>query len=214
MWSATISEAYGEVENLLRPLLDWRTEMTVDAVKQLEAMKSSLTALEPLDEEARNRALVWLAETLGVGGVLSASSESSSKLFGKHQGDSAGTGDVTTMTPKQFMAAKKPTTDVERIAALAYYLTYARETLHFKTGDLTALNTEAAGLRFGNASQAANNAMNQNGYVAQAGKGNRQITPRGEAVVEALPDREAVAAALAEHPKRARRAKRAPKKAA
>jgi hypothetical protein len=188
--------------------------MTVDAVKQLEAMKLALTALEPLDEEARERALVWLAETLGVGGALHAPPGSSSKLLEKHQSDQLDSANITEMTPRQFMAAKKPTTDVERIAALAYYLTYARETLHFKTADLTTLNTEAAGLRFGNASQAANNAMNQNGYLAQAGKGTRQITPRGEAVVDALPDREAVATALAEYPKRARRAKRASKKGA
>jgi hypothetical protein len=195
-------------------LTDWRLKMTVDAVTQLEAMKAALTALAPLDEEARARALVWLAETLGVGESIGPTSGSSRLHGNKHGGDLNRDDDITQMSPKQFMSAKKPTTDVERIATLAYYLTYARETPYFKTADLTALNTEAAGLRFGNASQASNNAMNQNGYIAQAGKGNRQITPRGEALVEALPDREEVTAALAEHPKRARRAKRTPKKAA
>jgi hypothetical protein len=187
--------------------------MSVDGAKELKAMTTALTALEPLDEEARARALNWLAEALGVGGALRG--KKSSFVGGLNHAHDIDIDDsnISEMTPKQFMSLKRATTDVERIACLAYYLTYARDTLHFKTTDLTSLNTEAAGLRFGNASQAASNAMNQNGYIAQAGKGNRQITPRGEAVVEALPDREAVAAALAEHPKRARRKKAAAKTA-
>jgi hypothetical protein len=189
-------------------------KMSVNGVKELEAMKAALTALEPLGDEERARALGWLAQALGVAsgviGVSASSLASGMKHTNEIGGDSS---DISRMTPKQFMALKKPVTDVERIACLAYYLTHARDAMHFKTGDLTALNTEAAGLRFSNASQAANNAMNQNGYLAQAGKGNRQITPRGEAVVEAMPDREAVNAALADHPKRGRRAGRKARKA-
>jgi hypothetical protein len=116
--------------------------------------------------------------------------------------------DLESISPKQFMAAKRPQTDVERITCLAYYLAHARGEPHFKTRDLTALNTEAAGSRFSNAAQASNNALNQNEFLAQAGQGKRQITPRGEAMVEALPDREAVTGALADIPKRARRAPR------
>lgn len=183
--------------------------MSASSVKELEAMRTTLTALEPLDEEARIRALNWLSEALGVGGALGGNSSSSKLNLNTSVQPEGDTGDISQLTPKQFMTLKRPTTDVERIACLAYYLTYARDTLHFKTSDLTALNTEAAGLRFSNASQASNNAMNQNRYLAQAGKGNRQIAPRGEAVVEALPDREAVSAALAEHPKRGRRPKKA-----
>jgi hypothetical protein len=110
------------------------------------------------------------------------------------------------MSPKQFIAAKRPSTDVERIACLAYYLTHDRKTPHFKTNDLTALNTEAAAPKFSNASAAAQNALNQNRYLAQAGKGRRQITPLGESVVQALPDRDAVKEVLAKAPaKRARK---------
>jgi hypothetical protein len=187
--------------------------MSIDGVGELKAMTAALTALEPLDVDARSRALKWLSEALGVSGALGGKTSSLNTSVNSHRENGGDAADISVMTPKQFMSMKRPTTDVERIACLAYYLTYARDTLHFKTTDLTSLNTEAAGLRFGNASQAANNAMNQNGYLAQAGKGNRQITPRGEALVEALPDREAVTAALAEHPKRGRRRKAAAKAA-
>jgi hypothetical protein len=192
--------------------------MTMDAVKELDAMKTALTALEPLTDDGRLRALGWLADALGVNPAWSVSVRQPASLGQdavKHAGDINGvTADIAQMTPKQFMALKRPVTDVERIACLAYYLTHARATLHFKTSDLTALNIEAAGLRFSNAAQASNNAMNQNGYLAQAGKGSRQITPRGEAVVEAMPDREAVNAALADFPKRGRRSGRKPGRAA
>jgi hypothetical protein len=50
----------------------------------------------------------------------------------------------TAPAPKEFLLEKQPSTDVERIACLAYYLTHYRETLKFKTLDLAKLNTEAA----------------------------------------------------------------------
>lgn len=103
------------------------------------------------------------------------------------------------------MSQKKPASLVERIACLAYYLTFYRGTPHFKTGDLVLLNTEAAAPRFGNASRDADNADRQNGYLVSAGKGLKQLTPRGEAMVQALPDREAVKAALQEHSYRQRK---------
>src|SRR5712692_9957957 len=98
-------------------------------------------------------------------------------------------------TAKHFYASKKPQTDVERVTVLAFYLTYAQSKPHFKTIDLTKTNTDAAGPRLSNATFAARNAVNK-GLLALAGKGNKQISPLGEDVVKALPDRNAVKAAL------------------
>ena len=47
-------------------------------------------------------------------------------------------------SPKDFLFRKEPNTDVERVACLAYYLTHRRGTNHFKTIDISKLNTEAA----------------------------------------------------------------------
>lgn len=99
--------------------------------------------------------------------------------------------DVSKMSAKAFMVLKQPKGDVERITALAYYQTKYKGAPQFKTIDLTHLNREAAQPGFSNPSVAARNAVSQQ-YLALAGGGKKQISPRGEAVVEALPDRGAV----------------------
>lgn len=105
---------------------------------------------------------------------------------------------------KRFMRAKSPQTDVQRVACLAYFLTKSRKQPHFKSTELTALNTEAAEARM-NMSRAVNNATNQNRYLAPAGGGKKQITKVGEDVVDALPDQEK--AKLAEQKTKLRRKK-------
>lgn len=116
-----------------------------------------------------------------------------------------------TSTPKAFMAAKQATTDLERVACLAYYLTHTRNTPAFKTDELTILNREAAGAKFSNMSGTARNAVGS-GLLSGAGGGKKQITTRGEALVEALPDREKAKAALEAHPSRKPRKKRKARK--
>jgi hypothetical protein len=100
-----------------------------------------------------------------------------------------------TPTPKQFLFEKRPQTDVERIACLAYYLTHFRDTPHFTTLELAKLNTEAAQPKFSNTAYAATNAANA-GYLASATKNQRQLSAAGEQFVMALPDRAAAKAAM------------------
>jgi hypothetical protein len=167
--------------------------------EEFAAIQTCLNALDPLGEERRTFALQMILSRLGTAAP--------DRLNGLSR-RSAGAGaeppvaNVSAMTPREFLRAKKPTTDVERLTVLAYYLTHNRGRPHFKTQDLTALNTEAGGDKFSNAAFTAGNAVKQNRYLTAAGEGNRQITPRGEDVVNALPDREAVAKVLEELPKR------------
>ena len=92
--------------------------------------------------------------------------------------------------PKDFLFQKTPTTDVERVACLAYYLTHHRDTSHFTTIDISKLNTEAAQVKFSNPSAAVNNATRA-GLLTTATRGMKQLTAHGERYVEALPDRAA-----------------------
>ena len=87
------------------------------------------------------------------------------------------------------MFQKQPLTDVDRIACLAYYLTFYRDTRHFKTIDLSKLNTEAAQIKFSNTAFAVVNAHNS-GLLVAAGKGFKQLSALGERYVEALPNRD------------------------
>ena len=98
-------------------------------------------------------------------------------------------------SPKDFLFQKQPTTDVERVACLAFYLTHHRSTKHFKTVDISKLNTEAAQRKFANAAWSVNNAM-QGGFLAPVAKGMKQLTAEGERFVDALPDRAAAKAAF------------------
>jgi hypothetical protein len=88
------------------------------------------------------------------------------------------------------MFDKSPRTDVERVACLAYYLAHYRGAPHFKTKDITALNTESAHKPFSNTAVAVDNAAKM-GYLVPSVKGAKQISASGERFVEALPDREA-----------------------
>lgn len=115
------------------------------------------------------------------------------------QPNAVGASPSAEVTPKQFMAEKRPKTDMQRVACLAFYLTRHRATQYFKTRDLTELNKEAAQPQMSNATVAVRNATNHQ-YLALAGGGSKQITARGEAMVAALPDHEKVKAALEQHP--------------
>jgi hypothetical protein len=171
--------------------------------QELEALGTILGVLEPLDDEKRRFVLKTAYERLGIANPVTPKA-GDAPANARNAGGSGVTPNFATLdgvTPKAFLKAKKPITDVQRVACLAYYLTNARQMAHFKTKDITSLNTEAAGDRFSNAALAVNNATNQNRFLAPAGKGNKQITGHGEDVVNALPDQEAVNAAVAGYKK-------------
>jgi hypothetical protein len=111
-----------------------------------------------------------------------------------------------TLSAKEFILEKKPVTDSERVACLAYYLTHYQATPHFKTLDISKLNTDAAQIKFSNAAQAVENATKA-GLLVQATKGQKQLSANGEIYVQALPDRVAARDAIAHARRRKSRTK-------
>jgi hypothetical protein len=176
---------------------------TDDPGAEFAALQAVITALQRVDVAARERifdaAATFLQLDRGQAARHRAPSEygaaPSTTLGQTAQPTYPGFSDDTSMSPKEFLFQKQPRTDVERIAALAYYLTHYRDMPQFKTLDLTKLNTEAAQPKFSNAASSANNAVKQ-GYLVPTTRGQRQLSAAGERFVAALPDRDAARAAM------------------
>jgi hypothetical protein len=175
----------------------------VDDAHQLEALAAVLpeviASFKKVHLGSRRRLLDTVATFFGIqsaSGAPSTSARAAGPSFSEDR----------SISPKEFLRQKQPRTDVERVACLAYYLTHYRDTPHFKTLDISQLNTEAAQIKFANAANSVNNASTY-GYLTATTQGNKQLTSGGEAFVEALPDREAAKEAMTmARPRRKRRA--------
>ena len=151
-----------------------------------------ISALRRVSPESRQR-LIDTISTFFSAKLLPASATSSPS--GNSSASPSNFGDTKAMTAKQFILEKEPRTDVERIACLAFYLTNYADTPHFKTLDLSRLNTEAAQPKFSNAAVSVENATKM-GYLVPAVKGHKQLSGAGERFVQALPDRDAAKSAM------------------
>lgn len=170
---------------------------TVTSTSELNALQTVIGVLHPLDDESRRRILESVATFLRV-----ALGSRSSTGYAQPSTPSSPTptaharfSEDTSMSAKEFLMQKQPRTDVERIACLAYYLTHYRSAPHFKTVDLSSLNTEGAQPKFANTAYSSNNAVKA-GYLVPSTKGQRQLSAIGERFVQALPDRDAARSVL------------------
>src|SRR5439155_14456543 len=172
------------------------SELTVIEPTQVhDVLRTILDKFEKLSQDDRRRVLESVATFYS---ILLPTSQRLAGVSPERQtegGLPAFSTDLS-ISPKEFLLQKQPRTDVERIACLAYYLTHFRDQPHFKTLDLTQLNTEAAQPKFSNAAYSTNNAVKTR-YLVPSTKGHRQLSAVGEQFVLALPDREAAKAAMA-----------------
>lgn len=183
--------------------------------EEFKAIQTALEVLEPLEQPQREFAVAMILARLGM-----AKAEGGLHSGNAGRGGALGTGGsaaltpaaLKTMTAKDFLKLKTPATDLERFVCLAYYLTHARDTAQFTTRDITKLNSEALGPDFSNAAATATNGVKQSKFLSRAGGGKKRITTLGEAVVEALPDRQKAKEAAAAAPRRAKRKDRGKKR--
>jgi hypothetical protein len=166
--------------------------------EELAALQAVIAALQGLEPDARQRifdsAATFLQLRPSAGGtarrvVAAAEPAQREPSYPSFSTDA-------TPSAKDFMYEKQPRTDIERMAALAYYLTHYRDTPQFKTLDLSKLNTEAAQPKFSNSAYAANNAVKR-GFLIPTTRGQRQLSAAGERFIAALPDRDEAHAAMA-----------------
>ncbi len=188
-------------------------EKADDIGREPQAMMKAHAALKELSVEEQLRVLEWLAKKLNLSPMNVSAGQG---VVGPQQhavvppgpGGPAG----TPPTPKAFLTQKKPRDNVERIACLGYYLARYRSVPQFKTSDLTKLNSEASQPKIPNPSQTVANATRAQ-YLTQAGGGKKQVTTRGEALVDALPDPAKAKQALDDNPLTTRRIRKKGKKA-
>jgi hypothetical protein len=169
-----------------------RSEPEID---ELQVLSVVVQSLRPLNDDSRRRLLQTVLTFFGVDLRVGGNTQVAAQQQPAEQ--QAGTfSEDRTISPKEFLLEKKPSTEIERVACLGYYLTHYRDTPHFKTVDISKLNTEAAQVKFSNAARAVDNAAKA-GYLVQASQGNKQLSAMAEQYVQALPDRAAAKAAVA-----------------
>lgn len=174
--------------------------------EEFKAIQTALEVLEPLEQLQREFAVAMILARLGMG-------KAEGGPHGAGRGGTLGAGasaalttaTIKTVTAKEFLKLKSPATDLERFVCLAYYLTHAKDTAQFTTRDITKLNGEALGPDFSNAAATAMNGVKQSKFLSRAGGGKKRITTLGEAVVEALPDRQKAKEVAAGAPRRSKR---------
>src|SRR5258705_835088 len=104
--------------------------MGTKADQEIEAMQAVHGALKNLSEGEEGRVIDWVIGKLN---LFSHSQSSAVAPSLGHIGAAGPKPGATSLSAKEFLAEKRPKTDVERVACLAYYLTHFRETPEFKT---------------------------------------------------------------------------------
>ncbi len=161
-----------------------------------QVLSQLVATLRPLSQESRKRLIQTVATFFDLG-RLTGSEAPDQPSVARQPRPPGSFSEDRSESPKEFLHEKNPESETERLVCLAYYLTHYRGTPHFKTLDLTQLNTEAAQIKFSNASATVHSASMQ-GLIGPAPNGNKQITARGERFVSLLPGRASARAVITE----------------
>lgn len=162
-----------------------------DFQKELDAVAAVLKAVSPLEEKSQAFVFRMAMERLGISGASGDSSGNPGAPGAP--GGGAASGGAAPRDAKAFLKDKKPISEVQRVAVLAYYLDKYKQTPEFKTPDIVSLNTDAGGLKIGNPARAVDNATRRSHYLVSVKGAKKKISAHGEDVVDALPDQSKVA---------------------
>jgi|SRR5438067_8966352 len=176
--------------------------MTAKKNDSTGALVTVVAALEALNDADRNWVLqsaaskftltLQAAAGAGQAGAGIANTVTAAPLVGP-----ATTADVqaaiTRKDARAFIRLKKPTTDVQRVACLGYYLVQTTGQHGFTSKAISTAHTDSGGSSI-NMTRALDNATRQAKYLSNRGPREKQLTTLGEDVVDALPDQAAVKA--------------------
>jgi hypothetical protein len=175
-----------------------------------DALKAVTTALEPLPDAEKQ----WVLQSAASRWTLTVQVQNPA---GGGGGPGAGVigaqndnlqAALTSKDARAFMRAKKPATDVQRVACLAYFHMKTTGQRTFTSEDIQSIHTDSGGSKM-NFTRALDNATRRSRYISTIRGREKQLTTLGEDVVDALPDQKKVAEVeeTAQHSRRGRRRK-------
>lgn len=173
-----------------------------EKINEIEVLKKVDELLSNLSDEERGRIFDYTLAKYKVQSSKMGTSTASSKLNPP---------DFDTMSIKEFMTAKKPNGFYERVTCLAYYLEKIQGLEGFKTVEITQANKDARLSPMSNPTFFVNDAASKYGFLTPIGNAKKALSPRGEALVEALPDRQKVNEVLEEFPVKRKASKKSAK---
>ena len=164
----------------------------------VEAVQAVHSVLVDLDPDTRTRVL------RAVGALLQMPESTATTAGAAPQIAATGSsghqpGDLQNIKIDAFVTSKRPLDTYQRLACLAYFLEHKEGKIDIFAKDLTKANTDARQVRISNITTFLDLAARRHGLFAAAGRGKKRLTARGSAMVEALPDQNAVKAALQQH---------------
>lgn len=165
--------------------------ITENSQKEVDILQKIIKELSALDDEAKKRMINTISTFFQIN-IGTADSESQvikrTYISGESSQNIRDFSQHITISPKEFMLEKNPRTNTDRMACLGFYLTHYRDMPHFKTLDLSKLNTEAAQQKFTNPAQSTKDTTKA-GILVPATKGHKQLSAMGEQYVQALPNK-------------------------
>jgi hypothetical protein len=180
---------------------------------EIEDLVTVLKVFDGLTPDGQRKLINMVATHIGVANVFSVGTSrgdaiSSTRPGPTHASPLGSFSEDRAMSAKEFIIQKQPRTEVERVACLGYYLTHYQDQPHFKSLDLSKINTEAAQPKMLNPARTTDHAVKNGLLVPAPVKGYKQLSAAAEKFIEALPDRDAAKAALASFASRRSKRKR------
>lgn len=176
--------------------------------KKLNAIRRIVEELLKLDEDDRPDVVSFALKQIGL-------SSSSVSGFPSRDQNSVDDGPDTNLDESMadFVKSKKPQTEYQRVAVIAYYREHKQGKKEFKNAEMSQANTqEARQSKISNITDVVSKARDRYKFFTKgAGKATHQLSTLGADIVNALPDQEEVRALIADSKTRKRKKKKAKK---
>jgi hypothetical protein len=191
--------------------------MSSKSIDPAEALKSVIAAIRDLEPTMRNWVLQSAANMwqITVNPAMGATGATGNPVINSIAGNPSP--DVATALAakdvRAFIRLKKPDTDIERVACLGYFIVKTTGAAGFSAKEVKQAHVDSGGSAM-NFPRALDNATRRSKYLSNRGPREKQLTTLGEDVVEALPNREAVANLKHKPARKRKAAKRTAKKVA